>query len=232
MAMKLLGHFELRVGGAVVALPAGPQRVLAYLALRGTTSRSRLAGELWPDATHERAMGCLRTAIWRVNPATHGLVWASGSALDLSPHAEVDVRRVIRASGALLEAAVPPAVATEPPAVELLPTWDDHWLVHDRERVRQLQLHALEAGSQRLMAAGRFGLGLDWALAAVRADPLRESAHRAVIRIHVAEGNITEARRAYDTCADLLRSELGVQPSARTREVLLAANLGLEMTML
>ena len=222
MTMKLLGHFELRVGGALVALPAGPQRVLAYLALRGTTSRSRLAGELWPDATQERAMGCLRTAIWRVNQATHDLVWASGSALDLSPQAEVDVRRVIRASGALLEAAAPP-VATEPPTVELLPTWDDHWLVHDRERVRQLQLHVLEAGAERLMAAGQFGLGLDWALAAVRADPLRESAHRAVIRIHVVEGNLTEARRAYETCADLLRRELGVQPSARTCQVLLAA---------
>ena len=229
--MKLLGHFELRVGGTVVALPAGPQRVLAYLALRGTTSRCRLAGELWPDATQERAMGCLRTAIWRVNQATHGLVRASGSALDLSPQADVDVRRVIRSAGALLEAASPPPVATEPPAVELLPTWDDPWLVHDRERVRQLQLHVLEAGAERLMAAGHFGLGLDWALAAVRADPLRESAHRAVIRIHVVEGNLTEARRAYDACADLLRRELGVQPSARTRQVLLAAGRDLAVTV-
>lgn len=229
--MRLLGHFELRVDGTVVALPTGPQRVPAYLALRGTTSRCRLAGELWPDATQERAMGCLRTAIWRVNQATHGLVCVSGGALELSSHAAVDVRQVIHSSGALLEASAPPSSHAEPPAVELLPTWDDQWLVHDRERVRQLQLHVLESGADRLMAAGHFGLALEWALAAVRADPLRESAHRAVIRIHVGEGNLTEARRAYDACADLLRRELGVLPSARTRQVLLAAARDVAVTL-
>jgi DNA-binding SARP family transcriptional activator len=229
--MRLLGHFEVRVDGGPVMLPAGPQRLAAYLALRGSTARCRLAGELWPDATQDRAMGCLRTAIWRVNQATHGLVCAAGSALDLAPHADVDVRQVLGASGALLTSATPLPTDAAPPTVELLPTWDDVWLVHDRERVRQLQLHVLEAGAERLMGAGEFGPALEWALAAVRADPLRESAHRVVIRIHVAEGNLIEARRAYDACADLLQRELGVHPSARVTQVLLAAARDVAVTV-
>src|SRR3954469_20548481 len=67
VVMRLLGHFEVRVDGHVTTLSAGPQRITAYLAVRGPTTRSRLAGELWPETTQDRALGCLRTAIWRVN---------------------------------------------------------------------------------------------------------------------------------------------------------------------
>jgi DNA-binding SARP family transcriptional activator len=54
----------------------------------------------------------------------------------------------------------------------------------------------------------------------VRADDLRESAHRAVIRIHLAEGNVGEARRAYGTCRTLLAHGLGIEPSPMTTRLL------------
>ena len=117
LSMRLLGSFELAVDGQPVSLSAGPQRVTAYLALRGATPRGRLAGELWPDATQDRAMGCLRTAVWRVNRATNGLVCASAGALDLDPDAEIDVRQVLVDSGALLTSAAPPPERSAPPAV-------------------------------------------------------------------------------------------------------------------
>ena len=221
VSVRLLGHFELRLAGDVVDLATGPQRLAAYLALRGVTPRGRVAGELWPEATQGRAMGCLRTAIWRANQATVGLVCASGSALDLDHGSEVDVRRTLAAS--LLADGSAPTLRTPPPAVELLPTWEDDWLVHDRERLRQLQLHRLEAGADHLRTRGEFGLALEWALAAVRADPLRESAHRTVISIHLAEGNLAEARRVYVSCAALFDRELGVRPSTLTSDLLLWA---------
>lgn len=220
--IHLLGHFALTVDGGDVDLATGPQRLAAYLALRGITTRDRVAGELWPDATQSRAMHSLRTAIWRINQAAHGLVHAAGGALDLDPAADVDVRQMLLTSNTLLTTSTPPSRGL-PPDVDLLPMWDDQWLVHDRERVRQLQLHLLEASADRLRAVGQYGLALEWALAAVRADPLRESAHRTVIRIHVAEGNLVEARRSFDACADLLHRELGVRPSTRTSSVLVAA---------
>ena len=45
------------------------------------------------------------------------------------------------------------------------------------------------------------------------AEPLRESAHRAVVRAHLAEGNIVEAVRAYEAFRDLLAAELAVEPT-------------------
>ena len=42
------------------------------------------------------------------------------------------------------------------------------------------------------------GEAVEAAYAAVRAEPLRESAHRILVRIHLAEGNVVEALRVFD----------------------------------
>jgi DNA-binding SARP family transcriptional activator len=83
----------------------------------------------------------------------------------------------------------------------------------ERERIRQRILHALEALSERLATAGRFADAIEAAILATSAEPLRESAQRALIKAHVAEGNLTEARRSYRAYHDLVHRELGVAPS-------------------
>lgn len=52
-------------------------------------------------------------------------------------------------------------------------------------------------------------------LAAVHNEPLRESAHRAVISVHLAEGNRSEALRHYAYYRQLVNDELGIEPSTR-----------------
>ncbi len=84
----------------------------------------------------------------------------------------------------------------------------------ERERVRQVRLHALENLSARMSRQKRYVEAVDAALVAVLAEPLRESSHRAVIRAHLAEGNVAEAVRQYETCRVALREQLGVEPSA------------------
>ena len=211
--VRLLGSFRLIVDGADVALPTGSQRLVALLALHGRQTRSRAAGTLWPDATEVKALGCLRTAIWRCQQAAHGVVQAGSTSLQLAGFVTVDCVELASVARAVIDGArVDPAG----PDGELLSGWDDDWLSDERERLIQLHLHMLEAQAQRLAADGRFGLALDVAMRAVRADPLRESAHRTVISIHLAEGNVAQACRALRRCADLLRAELGVGPSAQT----------------
>jgi hypothetical protein len=56
-------------------------------------------------------------------------------------------------------------------------------------------------------------MALEAALAALRSDPLRESAYRAVIEVHLAEGNLHEARRQYLACLRMVRAELSLSPS-------------------
>jgi DNA-binding SARP family transcriptional activator len=103
---------------------------------------------------------------------------------------------------------------------ELLTGWYDDWVLVERERIRQLRLHALESLALTLAGQRRFALGLEAALAAVRAEPLRESAHRTVIQVHVLEGNVVEALRQAEHCRRLLRDELGLEPSSLLAAVL------------
>jgi DNA-binding SARP family transcriptional activator len=75
-------------------------------------------------------------------------------------------------------------------------------------------MHSFEALADKLSRAGRYGEAVEAAHTAVRAEPLRESAHRALVRIHLAEGNVTEALRAYESFRTALRREMGVAPTA------------------
>jgi len=217
--IHLVGVFELVVDDIPVALPMKGQRLAAFLALRGRTTRSHLAGALWPDVQHP--LGNLRTTIWRINTLAPGLVVVHGGVVDLSPNATVDVHQVMKTARVLLDNGPDPgpdevAMAVDPS--DLLPDWDDEWLLTDRERLRQLRLHMCEAVAERLFRSGRHGLALDAALSALSADPLRESAYRLVIRIHLAEGNLAVAQQAYADCTRVLLREIGVRPSFRFEE--------------
>src|SRR6185369_11561333 len=90
----------------------------------------------------------------------------------------------------------------------------DDWTVAESEEWRQLRLHALDVLAERLTEAGRFGDATSAALAAVKAEPLRETAHSVLIRVYLAEGNRGEALAAYEHYRKLLHDQLGVKPTA------------------
>lgn len=98
-------------------------------------------------------------------------------------------------------------------AGELLPDWYEDWVLVERERVRQLRLHSLEVLCGVLAAEGRFAQVTDAGLAAVAGEPLRESAHRALMTVYLAEGNPIEALRHYAIFRHLLAVQLGLLPS-------------------
>jgi DNA-binding SARP family transcriptional activator len=54
----------------------------------------------------------------------------------------------------------------------------------------------------------------------VRAEPLRESGRAALIQVHLAEGNQSEAVREFTRYQALLRAELGLEPTRRLRQLI------------
>ncbi len=109
----------------------------------------------------------------------------------------------------------------------LLEDWYDPWLDDHRERWRLTRLCALEGIALQASEQGRYELAVEAAFAAIRAEPLRETAHAAMIEAHLAVGNLAEASRHYDDYAALLSREMGLRPStalrARVHEALKAA---------
>lgn len=212
--LQLLGGWCLYLpDGQPLALGATAQRVLAMLALHGPLSRSQVTGRLWPDISDSSASGRLRTTLWRLAGERRLLLHDEDGRLRLDQRLRIDVTETCAAAAAI---AAGQAGDYDPAmfAVDLLPTWDgDDWLVIDRERVRQIRLHALESLSALLAGRGRFDDAVGAGLLAVASDPLRESAHRAVIAAHLAEGNVVDALRQFEVCRHLLDAELGVRPS-------------------
>src|SRR6266571_3495035 len=52
-------------------------------------------------------------------------------------------------------------------SIDLLPYWYEDWVLVERERFRQLRLHALEALCEQLTALGRFDHAVEAGIAAV-----------------------------------------------------------------
>jgi DNA-binding SARP family transcriptional activator len=227
LRLELLGGFRLWQGSQEIAVASSSQRLVALLALNDRPlGRLRVAGILWPDYSTERSLADLRSALWRVKRSSGWLVTATSSLLGLCDDIEVDVRKLTVLAQRLSEAAAGP-VRLDPGSVglaefsgELLPDWYDEWLQDERERLRQTRLHALEALAGVLSSLGRHGDAIQAALAAIRLEPLRESAHRTLIEAHLAEGNWSEARRHFRQCRKLLMEELGVEPSESMRQLL------------
>lgn len=218
VGLTLLGGFELLRGGQLVSLPASAQRLLALLAVRERpASRLWVAGTLWPDRDEARGAANLRSTLWRLRQPNLELVAVSGDRLSVSPSVDVDLHRARTLAWAILHGGAaldhPDHVPAELVAGDLLPDWYDDWVLVEQERVRQLRLHALEELSGALVATGRGAAAVEAGLLAVRCDPLRESAQRALIRAHLAEGNRADALRHYRSYEALLAGELGIAPS-------------------
>jgi DNA-binding SARP family transcriptional activator len=214
--VRILGGFELRSETSVIPLPMSAQRVIAFLAIqRGPVERAYVAGTLWCDSSEERASASLRTVLWRLPAPARALLRLRGTQMALSDPTGVDLHRTSDRARRLVQGGQPATgdLTALSLAGELLPDWYDDWLLIERERFRQLRLHALESLCERLAAEGRFGEAIEAGTAAVAVEPLRESAHRALIRAHVAEGNPGEALREYRLYSRLLRDQLGLEPS-------------------
>jgi DNA-binding SARP family transcriptional activator len=208
-------------------LVPGAQRLLAFLALRDrVVSRSVVAGTLWPDASEMHAYASLRSAIGRLTVVAREALLVTGSDICLAPGVVVDLRDARALAHRLLDVdAIPGASDFSAGAIQslssdCLPDWYDDWAVIEFEEWRQLRLHALDALALKLAAAGRFGDAVSAALAAVRVEPLRESATAALIRVHLAEGNRSEALRALQRYEALLSDELGIEPTPGLRGLL------------
>jgi DNA-binding SARP family transcriptional activator len=227
VTLSVLGGFEFWQGSrAVMTLAAGPRRLLAFFALHQHAARGIVATTLWPDASESRAGASLRSTLSRLDPAARRALVVGVTDLCLADGVTVDLSRSRALAHRLLDPRVPAhpadvsAEAVTALSTELLPGWYDDWVIVEAGDWRQLRLHALEALADRLADAGQYGEATSAASAAITAEPLRESAHAALIRVHLAEGNQSEALAEYERYRALLNRELGLEPTVHLRQVL------------
>ena len=218
--LRLVGGFAATRDGHTIRLPAASRRLVAATALHvGPIPRHVAAERLWPHLEPRSALSSLRTALFRLS-ASAALLDTGPGYIAIAADVEVDVRMLETFARRLIDGPVQDTEAEESIqrlTMAIMPDCDDDWLRLERDRLRDLFLHAIEAHAARLSAAGNYARALEAAHTALAADPVRETAAATLIAIHLAEGNRPQAVRTYRDFRTRLRAIIDVEPADELR---------------
>ena len=231
LEIVLLGGFQVRSAGQAIDVPGRKERaLLAFLAMPPGEPRSRdkLAGLLWSERGDKQARDSLKQAILKLRKSFDSPrpqpIRADRESVTLDGGAvAVDVAEFERLIGAGTPEAL--ARATALYRGDLLDGFDvhdsafDEWLLLERQRLRDLAREALARLLDRHMTDGAHDQAAATARRLLMLDPLREAAHRALMRIYAEQGQTAQALKQYQLCRDALQSELGVRPEAETERL-------------
>ena len=224
--VQLMGGFGVFHEGKLIDLPDSTRQLIACLALSdGPQERSLVAAILWPEKPEQRAAANLRSSIWRL-PSISGLELMSvhRSCLELDPSISVDAHQLQQTGWDLVHQGPRSSAAADLDrgvfAADLLPGWYDDWVIAERERLTQLQLHFMEALAYTLVRAGNIPEALDIAIRLVAADPLREGSQRVLLWTYCSEGSLGQARRQLDRYRRTLFDEFGLEPTLSLATIL------------
>lgn len=219
--LNALGTWSLTKDGDEVLLPPRGQRLLVLLLLEGRRPRSHLAGRLWPDTPGGRASANLRSSTLDLRRRAPGLLAADAGTLGLAPRARSDVTRLrlaLRGTGhpmtTIEEAAYLVGIG------ELLPGWYDDWVAAERDHLREGILDRISQVVHLLLGEDDVDHALPLVRVAIQLEPMRESAHRALVRIHLVAGDRVAAWQVYTRFRRRSITEYGVSPSQRFEELI------------
>ena len=233
MEIRLLGPLEAVDAGAPLALGGTKQRaLLAALTLAGgrVVSAARLVDDLWgmnPPDTAPKMVQIHVSALRKVLPADVLVTRAPGYAVDL-PRDAVDAFRAedaLRAGRDALAAgdahgaseALAGALALwRGPALE---EFGEPFAEGEARRLAELRLALTEERLAADLALGRHADAIREIDALVAAEPLRERLRELQMVALYRSGRQAEALAAYQDAFRALNEELGIEPSARLREL-------------
>jgi DNA-binding SARP family transcriptional activator len=236
--IELLGGLRVVHGGQAVTrfCTRKSAALLAYLAYNNgySHSRSKLIEVLWPGASVDAGRDRLSVTLYRLRQQLEALAPAALPPF-LVDRVEVRlsterVRSDVTEFGASLAAAKAATSSSERTealthAVErypghLLPDLQEDWILPERECLAERYFAALQQLTAGLEREGKRGRAIEYARRGVAIDPLREEAHCDLIRLLVAAGRLTAARKQFVELEGLLRRHLRTVPGPATRALL------------
>ncbi len=232
LRLRLFGRFAVTAGDDKPVAVTGKknQALLAYLAANADRAqpRERLAGLLWGDRFDDQARQSLRQAISKLRKDLGGaeeeLLLIDGDDITLNGDAiAVDVQKfeklaAMEAPDALEEAATLYGGAFLD-GFSIKEEGFEDWISAQRTRYADLAADVLSRHCLVQEAAGQISEAIATAKKLVHFDPLREQAHRDLMRLFAGNGQRSQALQQYKHCAGILQKELGVEPEPATKQL-------------
>jgi DNA-binding SARP family transcriptional activator/tetratricopeptide (TPR) repeat protein len=229
LIIRLLGA-QAVLDGATGHIRTGSSRTLALLGLLIARSgrpqdRVTIAGLFWPESGNAQALTNLRREL-------HDLrrILGEDDSLEITPgqlcwhdrgRHDIDLSTFLRESAAVEAASDEVSVTHGSAALEhyggpLLPGLNDEWLDALRSELEQRCTALCQRVYRAARATGRTEVAMVALGKLLTVDPFNESAHRALIQLHVDSGDRAGAISVYHRLATLLERELGVAPASET----------------
>lgn len=223
----LMGQFAFVPDVDVHDLPAKARAVLAYLAANPGKPilRSRIADLVWSRSAPEQGRQSLRQAAAAIRTAL------SGSGIELLADQTAGTLRLVGATADISELETLSAVVAPGNTEQIKRLYRgvfldefpgvsepfEDWIVAERARLAGLAGDCLARLAGAALERADTGEAIAAARYFVQLEPMREDAHRLLMRAFSAAGRSSEALQQYEECARLLKSELGVAPDAETQ---------------
>lgn len=238
--IRLFGGFNLAIGGNRVDISARLAAILAYLARRSGCEipRDRLAGLYWGRMPGEQARRNVRVALFRINQLLHSahpavparLIHSFGNFVSLPRHSFLHIdanefeavlddccsRQDLPAANLMLRVQRVVDLYCD----DLLPDFDENWIVEERASLRSKYLLALKFLIFVCLTENDRRSALYWCERAMKVDVGDEEMAALAMKIAAQMGNRSHAVKTFRALVLMLRREFGIAPSPEMGELL------------
>ena len=231
--LQLLGDFQIRSSatGSLVPISAKKsQALLAWLGVKPSqrVSRDKVAALLWSSTGPEQArqslrqtLSSLRRELAQISPNDKILV-EEGDLLGLDEtkiESDVPILESLVGSGSeeALRRAIDMYHGDFLEAFQINEDRFDQWAIAERDRLHRMALRAHGHLLDLLIRRGATDDAIATAQHSIAVDPLQEPVHRTLMRLYLQSGDYVNALQQYETCAKVLKRELGIEPDPETK---------------
>jgi DNA-binding SARP family transcriptional activator/predicted ATPase len=232
LTFNLLGGAEIRRDGQLLTRIGlrKARALLYYLVTTGqASSRIALAGLLWGDLPEANARRNLRKVLTRLRQHADDSLQITRHTVAMRPDLEfqVDVSQFRKLTA-------PQTGVNEWRSAVTLYQGDfldgfyvsnapefEYWMLGQRALLRDKAVTCLQQIATYLTREGNDVEAISYTKRLLDLEPLREESHRLLMTLYARSGQAASALAQYETCRQILASELDIEPDSETQQLFL-----------
>ncbi len=226
LEIKTLGGLVLKVNDHVLTDLGShkAEAILIYLAVRGgTCNRNILATLLWPDSSESQALTSLRVDLTVLRKYLGDYILVSRDSVAINPRSQVHLD-VLDLESKLLKGDMDAALDIyQGDFLQGFSIRDslefEDWCRIQQERINGKVTNVLHSAISRAIETEEYKKGQFYVQRLLELDPLDEQAHRKCMLLFALDHQRARALEQYEKCLEILRSELGAEPSGETQSL-------------
>ncbi len=232
LSLSLMGPFQAELDGRpATGIESNKVRaLLVFLAVEADKPHARqsLAGLLWPDYTNRSALNNLRSALANLRQAIGDqqsqppFLIINRDTIQFNSNSDhwLDLKCLQDLPGLTIEKLEQAVSACRGSFLEGFSLTDsppfEEWLLYKREQTNRQTLGALQRLAVHYEGLGDYARTITYTRQRLELEPWDEDAHRQMMRVLACSGQRSAALMQYETCRQLLKDELGVEPGRAT----------------